>query len=230
MKSFLKKYKHSVVLLYFFIYMPWFLALESSTSRKHISIHIKLDNYIPFNEWFVIPYLLWFAYVAITVVYFLFNSKEEFYSYTAFLFVGMTICLIIYTIWPNMQNLRPDLSSLGRDNILIRLISNIYAADTPTNVCPSIHAYNSIGTHIAISKNSKLGSNKLIKFSSFVLCVSICLSTMFIKQHSAFDGLCSIALSIVMYFLVYGLSERKAIKEVPADAVKEKTFANFSSN
>lgn len=206
--------------------MPWFLALESATSRKYTSIHIKLDNYIPFNEWFVIPYLLWFAYVAITVLYFLFKSKEEFYGYTAFLFVGMTICLIIYTFWPNMQSLRPDLSSLGRDNILIRLISHIYATDTPTNVCPSIHVYNSIGTHIAIIKNSKLGKNKLIKMSSFVLCISICLSTVFIKQHSAFDILSAIALAIVMYLLVYILPERNAIKEVPSEQLKNKTFAN----
>lgn len=206
--------------------MPWFLALESATSRKHTSIHIELDNVIPFNEWFVIPYLLWFAYVALTVVYLLFNSKEDFYSYTIFLFVGMTICLITYTLWPNMQNLRPDLSSLGRDNILIRFVSHIYATDTPTNVCPSVHVYNSIGTHIAISKNLTLGKNKLIKMSSFILCISICLSTVFIKQHSAFDSLCALALAIVMYLLVYNFSERSNIKEVPADPIKKKNYAN----
>lgn len=206
--------------------MPWFLALESATSRKHTSIHMELDNLIPFNEWFVIPYFLWFAYVAFTIIYLLFKSKEDFRNYTTFLFVGMTICLIIYTLWPNMQNLRPDLSGLGRDNILIRLVSHIYATDTPTNVCPSIHVYNSIGTHIAISKNAKLGKNKLIKASSLVLCVSICLSTVFIKQHSIFDSLCAIALAIVIYILVYNLSERTNIKEVPADQIKEKKYAN----
>lgn len=173
-------------------------------------IHIKLDDYIPFNEWFVIPYILWFPYIAITVCFLFFNSKDDFYKCCAFLFIGMTCCLIIYTLWPNGQNLRPDLSLIGRDNILLRLVGSFYSTDTSTNVCPSIHVYNSIGAHIAISRNKTLKAYKWIAPTSFIFMVFICLSTVFLKQHSAFDGFASIVLSALMFVFVYGRSFMKA--------------------
>lgn len=227
MKSLLKKYKHGWVFIFFFIYMAWFLALEAKDTILYTSVHIKLDDYIPFNEWFVIPYLLWFAYVVLTVFYFFFNAeKDEFYRYYAFLFVGMFTCLFIYSIWPNQQTLRPDLSALGRDNILVRLVAFIYEVDTPTNVCPSIHVYNSICTHVAISKNAKLRNNKLVQVSSFILAVLISLSTMFIKQHSAFDTICAVALAMIVYLIVYYPTTKTQDKESFANAIKEKIYAN----
>lgn len=226
-KNLIKKYNHGWVLLLFFVYMPWFMYLEANNTNNLVNIHIKLDDYIPFNEWFVIPYLLWFAYVFITVVYFFFNnSKDEFYQYCAFLFIGMFTSLIIYSIWPNQQSLRPNLSSLGRDNILIRIIAFIYSTDTPTNVCPSIHVYNSLATHIAISKNHKLRNNKIVYLASFLLMVSICLSTTFIKQHSAFDTICAIGLAVIVYLLIYYPSERLIVKERLRKTLKEKRYAN----
>jgi len=224
-KNLIKKYNHGWVFCLFFVYMAWFLYLEANNTKNLFTIHIKLDDYIPFNEWFVIPYLLWFAYVFVTVVYFFLKGpKDEFYQYIAFLFVGMFTCLIIYSIWPNQQNLRPNLATLGRDNILIRIISVIYSRDTSTNVCPSIHVYNSLATHIAICKNRKLRSNKLINLSSFTLMILICLSTTFIKQHSAFDTICAIGLAIVVYLLVYYPSERLELKERFRKILKEKLY------
>ncbi len=191
------------VLSYFFIYLVWFFALERSVTTEYFSVHIWLDDYIPFNEWFIIPYYLWFLYIFITVAYFFFTSREAFYRVTSYLFIGMTICLIIYTIWPNGQDLRPNLDTLGRDNIFIHIIRKLYGTDTSTNVCPSIHVFNSIGACIAIWKSNALRKHKWIPVSATILTVLICLSTMFLKQHSAFDVIAGIALSFVMYLLVY---------------------------
>lgn len=177
-------------------------------------VHTKLDDFIPFNEWFVIPYVLWFAYIFITVAFLFLNSRDEFYKSCAFLFIGMTICLIIYTIWPNGQNLRPDLSTIGRDNILVRIVNWFYTTDTSTNVFPSIHVFNSIGAHIAISRNKTLKKYKWIVPASFILMVLISLSTVFLKQHSALDGFASIALSVFMYVLVYLRSDIKTKNEL----------------
>lgn len=209
MKQLILKYKHGWVLSYFFIYLAWFFALEKSVTTDYHPIHIWLDDYIPFNEWFVIPYYLWFLYILVTVAFFFLTSKEEFYKVAAFLFIGMTVCLIIYTIWPNGQNLRPDLTTIGRDNIFIRIVKNLYSTDTSTNVCPSIHAFNSIGAHIAIHKSTTLKKYKWLQISSFVLMSAICLSTMFLKQHSAMDVIAAIGLSAVMYFFVYVLSNSR---------------------
>ena len=51
---------------YIFIYLPWFMILErifsSDYPRLHI-INIPFDNMIPFCEYFIIPYVLWYLYV-----------------------------------------------------------------------------------------------------------------------------------------------------------------------
>ena len=65
LKKELRKYKHIWPVLYVFIYMPWFIMLEKNISADYPGLHIlhcPLDDMIPFCEWFVIPYLLWFLY------------------------------------------------------------------------------------------------------------------------------------------------------------------------
>jgi membrane-associated phospholipid phosphatase len=177
-------------------------------------IYSKLDDYIRFNEWFVIPYFLWFFYIFVTVAYFLLTSKQDFLKCCAFLFTGMTICLIIYTIWPNGHYLRVDLNSLGRSNIFIDILSKLYSFDTATNVFPSIHVFNSIGAFIAINKSERLHNIKWLQWASFVLTVLICLSTVYLKQHSILDVFGGVALSIFMYVIVYIPSWVKQPKEV----------------
>lgn len=216
MKKIINQYKHAWVLLYFFIYMVWFTALEKRNVPILYDMEIWLDHYIPFNEWFIIPYFLWFAYIAGVVLYLFFHSKEDYYKTCAFLFIGMTICLIIYTIWPNGQSLRPD--NFQRDNIFTYLVSKLYATDTSTNVCPSIHVFNSIGAHIAVTRSQCFKKHFFVKGISFILMVSISFSTVFLKQHSVFDGFCSIILSIFMYMLVYKIDYVKIHNRVKENA------------
>jgi membrane-associated phospholipid phosphatase len=203
LKQFLLKYKHGVILSYFFIYITWFMYLERTITKKFYPVYSKLDDFIPFNEVFIIPYLLWFAYIFITVAYFLFTSKHEFYKLCANLFIGMTICLIIYTIWPNGHYLRVDINSLGRDNIFLTLLSRIYDVDTSTNVFPSIHVFNSVAAFIAINKNERLRKLSWVRPAAFILTVLICMSTVFLKQHSVLDIFGGLALNLFMYAMVY---------------------------
>lgn len=217
-KQLLKQYRHGVILVYFFFYMIWFTYLERTVTTKFTPVHSKLDDYIPFMEIFIIPYLLWFIYIFITVAYFFFTSKEDFYRCCAFLFIGMTICLTIYTIWPNGHYLRVDLDTLGRSNLFTRMLSLIYGIDTATNVCPSIHVYNSIGAMIAIRKSVRLKDIKWLQVSVFILTVLISMSTVFLKQHSILDVFGAIALSLVMYPIAYkpvfGKAAKKADQEL----------------
>ena len=66
------------------IYMPWFVYLEKRTDVRHYMIHSPIDNHIPFIEYFIIPYLLWFIFIAVTVAYFLIKDKWGFTDYVAF--------------------------------------------------------------------------------------------------------------------------------------------------
>ena len=60
LKEFLFKYKHAIIILYMPIYLLWFTSLEKRTNVHFTDIHCKIDDYIPFCEFFIIPYLLWF--------------------------------------------------------------------------------------------------------------------------------------------------------------------------
>lgn len=203
MKKYYEKYKHAIPLcIYAVIYLTWFIYLEKTVKRPENLIHMKLDDAIPFCEVFVIPYFLWFAYVAITVVYFFFKDKQGYYRLCTFLFTGMTVFLIVSTLWPNGHHLRPGV--MPRDNFFTALVARLYRTDTPTNLWPSIHVYNSLGAHFAIIKNKKLCKNPVIHTGSLLLCSSITLSTVFIKQHSVFDVLTAFIMGAGMYIVVYG--------------------------
>jgi hypothetical protein len=196
-----EKYKHLLLLLYFVVYLVWFHYIESSvTSHFHV-VHTWLDDLIPFCEYFVIPYFLWFFYVAWGFAYFGLHSKKDFYRMCAFLYTGMTIFLIISTVYPNGHYLRPYV--FERDNIFTRLCAFLYSTDTSTNLFPSIHVYNSVGVHLAVVKSERFADDKKAKGISFILMFSIILSTMFIKQHSTFDVLTALLLCAVMYRVVY---------------------------
>ena len=124
---------------------------------------------------------------------------EDYFRVLMFLLTGMTLFLIISTLFPNIQYLRPAV--MPRDNFCCRMVANIYRADTPTNLWPSIHVYNSIGVAIAVRHSKRI--RPLVKRLSDVLCVLIILSTMFIKQHTIFDVLTAFILAIVMYVVAY---------------------------
>lgn len=212
-KTLFNKYKHGVILLYFIIYMIWFTILERNVTTDFTPVYSRLDDVIPFLEVFIIPYFIWFGYIFITVAFLFLTSKKDFLKCCAFLFIGMTICLIIYTVWPNGHTLRVDLDTLGRSNIFTKMTGFIYSIDTATNVFPSIHVYNSIGAMIAIHRSERLRHIKWLQVLTFVITVLICMSTVFLKQHSILDVFGGIILSVIMYTIVYLLPDNKATKQ-----------------
>ena len=186
MKTFLQKYKHAWVFLYGLIYMPWFAYLEQHITKNFHVIYAPIDDKIPFVEFFIIPYYLWFPFVAVSVIYFFFKDKEEFYKIMKFLIIGMTLFLVFSTIYPNGQTLRPTV--FERDNIFVDLVRQLYKIDTPTNIFPSIHVYNSLAVFFAVRNSKHLKEKKWIQFGTCLLTVSIILSTLFLKQHSILDA------------------------------------------
>lgn len=205
---FYNKYKHCLWLLYFLIYMPWFNYLERTVTTQYNVIHLPLDDYIPFCEYFIIPYYLWFAYVAWGVIYTALRNPNDYYKLCTVLFTGMTVFLIASTVYPNGHNLRPDY--FARHNICTYLVEKLYASDTSTNLFPSIHVYNSLAVEFFVVNSKDLRNNQIVQFLSTVLCVAIILATMFLKQHSTFDVITAFALAFFMYYLVYVRPKKQA--------------------
>lgn len=198
----MEKYKHGIPLaLYGVVYLLWFILLEQRKTTDYMVVHMNIDDYIPFCEVFVVPYLLWFVYVPAVLLYLFFRNREDYWKNVVFLCTGMTVFLIISTFIPNIHHLR--LRQFPRENVFTWIIGLLWKTDTPTNLFPSIHVFNSLGAHFAVISNEKLSANKWIRRGSLLLCVSIILSTMLIKQHSMFDVLTAFIMSAVMYAVVY---------------------------
>lgn len=132
-----------------------------SAGSQFTPLSVPLDEFIPFVDYFVIPYILWYAYVFITVFYFMFAMPaEDFNKMAAFLMSGMIITLIIYTVFPNGQLLRPE--SFENNGFFVSLVKRIYKKDTPTNVFPSLHCLNSLAATIAIFSCQKFRRKKSV--------------------------------------------------------------------
>ena len=200
-KAFKEKYPHIWVVSYFIIYTIWFVWLESRADEPYHVIHFPLDDYIPFCEYFIIPYLLWFGYVGWGIGYFYLKDRSEYFRLCAMLFTGMTIFLIVSTIYPNGHYLRP--TTFARDNIFVHIVKWLYASDTATNLFPSIHVYNSIAVNIAVWRSDAFKHKHAMRCGSAILMVSIILSTMFLKQHSVFDVVTGMITAAGMYMIVY---------------------------
>lgn len=200
----------SCVAVFGAIYLACFFFVEQRRGRIHI-IYTKLDDLIPFCEYFIIPYLLWFLFVAATVIYFaIFNEEDrEYYSLIGSLGIGMAIFLIISFVYPNGQNLRPELTG---DSIFIEMVRALYQNDTSTNILPSLHVYNAVACGIALYRNQKFAAHRVLNISMLVLVVLIILSTMFLKQHSIIDVIAALIINVLCYQLFYareGVPNRK---------------------
>ena len=116
-------FRHLKLLLFWPVFGLLFLFVERFRPvEQYYAVHCALDDMIPFCEYFIIPYLLWFPYMFGAVAYFIFinDNKQEYYQLTKNLIMGMTIFLIVSFIYPNGHMLRPD--SFARDNIFVQMV------------------------------------------------------------------------------------------------------------
>lgn len=207
----LKKYKHAWVFSYALLYMPWFLYLEEHVTKHYYVISSRIDDYIPFVEYFIVPYLLWFVFIAAVFLYFFFTDVEGFYKLAKLSFIGMTIFLVISTLMPNGLTLRPYV--FPRDNIFTDMVKALYRADTPTNVFPSLHVFNSVAACIAVSNSAALRKHKKVCMGAYILSALIIMATVFLKQHSVIDVVGAFVMAYALYQFVY-VTERQQVPHV----------------
>ena len=211
-KKYISTHKRILFILYFPFYMVWFTALERWTDRNFTVLHCPLDDGIPFVNWFIIPYYIWFVYVGVSVALFYFCEKPEntVRLYTA-LVTGMTITLLIYTVWPNAVSLRPaDVENKG---LLAPLVDKLYKIDTDTNVCPSLHVLNTLFVTKAYMEGTLLKKKPAIKTLLVILSYLIIVSTLFLKQHSFIDIAAAFGLYIAVTAFIYNPNWFKDKKE-----------------
>lgn len=181
--------------LYLFVFLLGFFLLEVFVPEPVFIVHCFLDDWIPFNEWFIIPYFMWYAWVPVFLVFFMLKERDAYLRLCFIMFGGATICLVIYALWPNGLDLREEILA---DNVCADILRLIRSIDPPNNVCPSIHVSSTVAIHMVICRSEYLKGHRRLKVLSLAVTAAICVSTMFIKQHSAVDVLCGVLLSVIL--------------------------------
>ncbi len=190
--------------IYGFFYMLWFGIIEGAERHNYLVLGSELDEAIPFVEAFVIPYLSWFPFMLVWGLVLLFADKGAYDRLSTFLMIGMTFFLIVSTLVPTAVNLRPAV--LTRNNVFTDLIRLLWKADTPTNVWPSIHVFNTAAIYMAILRSTLYRKMRTpVRIMLGAWSVSICLSTVLIKQHSMLDVLAGLIMMVVLSFFIYDM-------------------------
>lgn len=200
-----ENWQMAALLLGFVVLNIWYFAVQQWLTPI-VMIHVPLDDLIPFCEWFVIPYVVWYAYVFLAVVYFFFKDRESLLRLGGMIVAGMGVCLTIYTLCPNGIDFRPE--TFPRDNILTDLVGVLYQRDRPENVFPSIHVLNALAVHLAVRESAVLRPYRWVKWTSFGTMILICLSTVFIKQHSVLDIFGGAILCLALYPAIFRRKKR----------------------
>ena len=199
------------IILYAIFYLSVFFYLENRTADSYHIIECGIDRMIPYCGVFIVPYLMWFPYQFALLGYFFMGGLDhkQFYRFMIYICGGMTCFLLISWVYPNALELRPALPLRG--DVFDRMVQGLYQIDTPTNVLPSIHVYNSMVFHITFCRGLERGTRRGWKRLSAVLVALIILSTVLVKQHSVIDLALGFLMAGIGYLLLYKRTLRQAV-------------------
>ena len=176
-------------------------VLNQERQITHI-LKLPIDDWIPFLPVFTIFYLLYGPFLLVTLVYFVFFSKNFNHAGFSFVFCLMT-AFLFYTFFQTYI-VRPDVIVT---DIFSKTVSFIYANDRPYNCFPSLHVSLSI-----LSFLHWLRSFPKVKVIMGIFTVLIILSTVLIKQHYTPDIIGGIILSITSFYLGQAFQHRVTVQ------------------
>ncbi|MEH7085234.1 phosphatase PAP2 family protein [Neobacillus drentensis] len=173
--------------------------LLNSRSHRSIDISTSIDHAIPFLSVFIIPYIIWYAYIFGYLVYFCFKDTKVYLKTLILIVVGELICFVIYFFF---QTTVPRPTIIG-DNYFNNLVQWIYAHDRPFNCFPSIHVLTTFTIMLASLhiKNKHVIHHLCIH----IIGTLIIISTLFVKQHVIFDMIGSMFLVTFLYGIAFEL-------------------------
>ena len=192
------EFSHLKLLGGWIVYFVLFFLTENLIPVEDCTpIHCFLDDIIPFNEFFLIPYFGWYLLIVFSLGYFLLYNVDNFKRLQKFIIVTQIAAMLIYILLPSRQDLRPEI--FPRDNFLTDAVKFLYSVDTNTGVCPSLHCAYSIG--IASVWFKEKSAYSWWKWTNLFLCLLVCVSTTFVKQHSAVDFFAALPICLLAEYI-----------------------------
>ena len=193
------EYRHLFLLLGWVGYFILYLLTENLIPAENCyPVHCALDDFVPFCEWFIIPYVSWYFLIIGSLAYFLLYSVDSFKNLQTYIIITQIIAMAVYVIFPTRQDLRP---TVMYDNPLTWIVNLIYSVDTNTGVCPSLHVGYSLG--IASTWLREKNAPKWVRAAIAIWCGVICISVAFVKQHSVVDIFAAIPMCLFAEWFVF---------------------------
>ncbi|WLR56975.1 phosphatase PAP2 family protein [Mesobacillus subterraneus] len=204
--------------LLFLLVMPvlgLIYKILNNNPRDAVILSTNIDDKIPFLPVFILPYIIWYAFILGYLVYFWYKDTRVYLKTLTMIVIGELVCFLIYFFFQTTVP-RPILAG---DGILIELVGMIYSHDQPFNAFPSIHV---LTTFAIILGNINI-RNKHIIHSLFVPVMGslIIISTLFVKQHYILDMFASMFLTSFIYGIVFELFEINVTEKSKTAYVKD---------
>lgn len=194
------QFSHLKLLLGWVVYFLMYFVTEALIPAESChAMHCRLDDWIPFCEYFVIFYVGWYVLIVASLLCFMLYNIDSFKKLSKFIIFTQVVAMVIYILFPSRQDLRP--TEFTKENVFTWVIQLLYSFDTSTNVCPSLHVAYSIGIASVWAKEKDVAP--WIRVVVVLFCVMVCLSTAFVKQHSVLDGLAAIPVCLAAEIWLY---------------------------
>ena len=207
-KHFINTHKHMWWGLYLPVYLIMFFTIEHFITDNYWATQTVIDDYIPFVEYFAIPYDSWGPMLFVLGVFLILKDPESFRRYMWFIAIAFTTATIFCALVPNGQDLRPE--AMPRQNLSSWILQMTYDADTNTNVFPSVHVLGVVAAISAMWHSPKL--KRVWQIVGTVWFVIIAASTLLVKQHAFIDLAAALVWGAVVYVIVYVIIGHKRDK------------------
>lgn len=203
----MKKLKESFIPLSFMISIAVsniFYKILNNGDGNVNSLVTNVDQTIPFLKVFIVPYITWYGYIAVGLVYLCMKKRKTYYTSLISLNIGLIICYIIYATF---QTTVPRPVITGSD-IFSNLVNMIYKHDNPYNCFPSMHVTT---TYILMKGINNTENNIITRFIFNIIGILIIVSTQFVKQHVVLDLIFALLLCEVIFRFVDNVKKEDII-------------------
>ena len=178
------------VLLVFQIIM--YFGCEYFQSGFH-DVKRDIDDKIPFVEWSVLVYVLWFPLIALFPKALFYVNEEAYVFYITAMFMEVVLSVICYMIYPTTFK-RPKPSDKLSGKLMAIVFKGSYRG---VNCAPSLHC----SSCYLIIFTALMAMHNVTGIISIIVAVAIVISTMTTKQHTVIDVLSAIPMFAVCAFI-----------------------------
>ena len=175
---------------------------KHKTGRKPLKLG-TVENY--HHHWYLLIWLVYLTLFAIAehvvtdnywVSYLPLDDKIPFCRYFIIPYCLWHPLLFLMTLYLMFYDAE------GQHDLFTWLVQRIYAADTNTNVLPSMHVIGCAALTLACFDSEPLRRRHL-QWVMLPLGLVISMSTVFVKQHSILDVFVAIPVCVILYFIIY---------------------------